>query len=136
MRPEVYRRAGGAKAHVVVVEDHAHTREMYAEFLAFVGFDVSAAPNARDGLDRAFERRPSVVVLDLALPDMPGWKAATLLRRDARTKSVPIIAMTAYPQDQARDVALRSGCDAFLEKPVGPNALAEMIHSILREERA
>ncbi|HEY8074401.1 MAG TPA: response regulator [Labilithrix sp.] len=130
----MYRR--GARAHVLVVEDYEHTREMYTEFLQFFGFDVSAAEDARAGLAHAFAKKPSLVVLDLALPDMPGWQAATLLRLDPRTRDVPIIAMTAYPASHARDVALSAGCDAFLEKPIGPNALAELIQKMLRAERA
>jgi CheY-like chemotaxis protein len=70
-------------------------------------------------------------VLDLSLPDMPGWEAASILRRDARTRDVAIIAVTAYPEMQVRKFALDAGCDVFLEKPVAPNALADLVKELI-----
>jgi CheY-like chemotaxis protein len=129
VRPGAYHQV--TKPHVLVVDDYMHTREMYAEFLEFVGFRVTAAENARSAIEKARRRKPSLVVMDLALPDMPGWKAASILRSDARTKDVPIIAVTAYSETHAREIALESGCNVFLEKPVGPNALADLIKELI-----
>jgi two-component system cell cycle response regulator DivK len=121
---------------VLIVDDYDHTREMYAEFLEFAGFRVAEAGTGGVAIKTAHERHPSLVVMDLSLPDMTGWHAAKLLRRDARTMDIPIIAVTAYSQTHARDVALRAGCDVFLEKPIAPNALADQISGLLRRTRA
>jgi CheY-like chemotaxis protein len=135
-RPGAYRQTNeGDPALVLVVDDYMHTREMYAEFLAFVGFRVASAWNAGLAIRAARLARPALVVMDLALPDMTGCEAASILRRDARTKNVPIIAVTAYSKTHMRDVALRSGCDVFLEKPIAPNALVDEIRALLRRTR-
>ncbi|MDB4937628.1 MAG: transcriptional regulator [Labilithrix sp.] len=133
LRPGAYRHvAGRDPALVLIVDDYDHTREMYAEFLEFAGFRVAEAGTGTHAIKTVHERQPSLVVMDLCLPDMNGWQAANILRRDARTVDIPIIALTAYSRTHARDVALRAGCDVFLEKPIAPNALAEQITGLLR----
>jgi CheY-like chemotaxis protein len=117
---------------VLVVDDYDHTREMYAEFLSFVGFRVAEAATAEAALDLARRLRPSAVVMDLALPGMSGWEAAACLRRDVRRR-LPIIAVTASCDPSFRAAALGAGCDAFMQKPVGPNALADAIGDLLRQ---
>lgn len=117
---------------VLVVDDYDHTREMYAEFLAFVGFRVAEAATAEAALELATRIRPSAVVMDLALPGMSGWEAAARLRRDARRRRLPIIAVTASCDPSVKDAALGAGCDAFMQKPVGPNALADALGDLLR----
>lgn len=132
VRPGAYRQIVRPNpVHVLVVDDYTHTREMYAEFLSFVGFRVSAAESAMAAIESARKKKPGAVVMDLALPDMPGWEAARVLRRDARMRNVPIIAVTAYSPENARRVALEAGCNVFLEKPVGPNALADLIKELV-----
>jgi CheY-like chemotaxis protein len=122
-------------ALVLVVDDYDHTREMYSEFLEFVGFRVASAENGEVAIARARATRPSLVVMDLALPGITGWQAARIIRRDARTKDVPVIAVTAYPETHARELALRAGCSMFLEKPIAPNALVDRIHELLAKPR-
>jgi two-component system cell cycle response regulator DivK len=133
----------GAYAHiakrdhdlVLIVEDYDETREMYAEFLEFAGFRVAEAGTGNHAIKTVHERHPSLVIMDLSLPDMNGCQAAALLRRDVRTMDIPIIALTAYSRHEARDMALRAGCDIFLEKPLGPNELAGHITDLLRRKR-
>lgn len=136
LRPGAYRHvANRASDLVLIVDDYDHTREMYAEFLEFSGFRVAEAGTGGFAIRTAQERLPALVVMDLSLPDMPGWEAAKVLRRDARTMDIAIIAVTAFSRTHARDVALRAGCDVFLEKPIPPNALADQIAGLLRRKR-
>jgi two-component system, cell cycle response regulator DivK len=116
---------------VLVVDDHEHTREMYAEFLAFVGFRVASAGTGEIALERARRLAPAVVVMDYSLPGLDGWEAARRLRRDARTRSTAILGITAAG-DSERARALASGCDGFMEKPVAPNVLADEVGRLLR----
>jgi CheY-like chemotaxis protein len=135
VRPGAYRHIVKRDPELVlIVDDYDHTREMYAEFLEFAGFRVAEAGTGGVAIKTVHERRPSLVVMDLSLPDMTGWQAASILRHDARTMDIPIIALTAYSRTHARDVALRAGCDVFLEKPIPPNVLAEQITGLLRRK--
>jgi two-component system cell cycle response regulator DivK len=135
-RPGAYRQvATHERELVLIVEDYDETREMYAEFLEFAGFRVAEAGTGDFALETVHKRHPSLVVMDLSLPDMSGCEAASRIRQDARTMDIPIIALTAYSRHEAADVALRAGCDVFLEKPLAPNDLADQINSLLRRKR-
>ena len=134
-RPGAYRHIARRDPDLVlIVDDYDHTREMYAEFLEFAGFRVAEAGTGDFAIKTVHERHPSLVVMDLSLPDMTGWQAANILRRDARTMDIPIIALTAYTRTHARDVALRAGCDVFHQKPNAPNALADQISGLLHRK--
>lgn len=135
-RPGAYRHVASREpALVLIVDDYDDTREMYAEFLEFAGFRIAEAGTGGHAIKTVHERRPALVVMDLSLPDMSGSHAARILRHDARTMDIPIIAVTAYASGDARDIALRAGCDLFLEKPVAPNDLTERIERLLLTRR-
>ncbi|MBV8508096.1 MAG: response regulator, partial [Alphaproteobacteria bacterium] len=76
-----------------------------------------------DGINRARNEQPDLIVMDIKLPDISGLDATLLLKKDAQTKNIPIIAVTAFvtPADKAN--ALCSGCDAHIAKPVNMNNL-------------
>src|SRR5687768_11167902 len=81
---------------VLVVDDFADNRDMYARFLEFSGFRASQAANGQEALDKAFAERPDLVVMDLSLPGLDGWEATRRLKADARTKDVPVVAVTGH----------------------------------------
>ena len=116
---------------VLVVEDYADAREMYAEFLRFMGFRVAEARNGEEALARAVEFTPDVVLMDLALPLMDGWEATRRLRSDPRTSQVIIVALTGHALAGHAEGARRAGCDAFVTKPCLPDDLVEVIRGLL-----
>ena len=116
---------------MLVVDDYADTREMYAEFLSFAGFSVAEAATGEAAITEARKLKPAAVVMDLSLPGMTGWEAAAVLRRE-RGNALPIIAVTASLDPSFRDAALAAGCDVFLRKPVAPKTLAAEIGRLLR----
>jgi len=116
---------------VLVVEDYADAREMYAEFLRFTGFRVAEARNGEEALARAAELVPDVVLMDLALPLMDGWEATRRLRSDPRTANVIIVALTGHALAGHAEGARRAGCDAFVTKPCLPDDLVEVIRGLL-----
>src|SRR5687767_6281353 len=81
-------------ATVLIVDDVEDNREMYAEYLRFVGFQVDTAANGEDGLAKALSEPPDVVVLDLTMPRMDGWAFAKAVRADARTQHTRIIVLS------------------------------------------
>ena len=78
------------KPLVLVVDDFQDNREMYCEYLAFAGFRVIEAANGQEAVDQAFEKLPDVIIMDLSLPVMDGWEATRLLKRDERTRTIPV----------------------------------------------
>lgn len=116
---------------VLVVEDYADAREMYAEYLRFVGFRVAEARNGQEALSQAEALQPDVVLMDLALPLMDGWEATRRLRSDPRTANALIVALTGHALAGHAEGARRAGCDAFVTKPCLPDDLVDVIRQLL-----
>jgi two-component system cell cycle response regulator DivK len=108
---------------VLVVDDVAHGREIFAEYLEFRGFRVATAVDGLEALDKAFELLPDIILMDLSLPQLDGWEATKRLKGDDRTKTIPIIALTAHALASAHDKAMAAGCDSVVTKPCVPRDL-------------
>lgn len=117
---------------VLVVDDDRDARTIYSTFLRAVGCTVYVAADGVQAIEQATARVPSVIVLDLAMPNMDGWETAERLKRSAVTRHIPIVALTAQPG--ARESARISGCDAFLAKPCLPQLLWCEISILLARE--
>ncbi len=99
-----YRRADSPRP-VLVVEDHAETREMLRRFLKREGWAVIEAANGREALQRVAADRPELILLDLIMPEMDGFAFIEALRQDATWQSIPIVVVTAKdltPDDRRR----------------------------------
>ena len=116
---------------ILVVDDYADNREMYSAYLKFQGLEVVEAANGAEALDRAFARPPDLVVMDLSLPGVDGWQATRALKADARTKNIPVIAVTGHALAGAPEHAAEAGCDGFLTKPCLPEDLLREIQRML-----
>jgi CheY-like chemotaxis protein len=116
---------------VLVVEDYDDAREMYAAYLQFSGFDVEAASNGVEAVEKAHELLPDIVLMDLALPRMDGWEATRRLKGDDLTRHIPIVALTGHALAGHAEGARQAGCDAFVTKPCLPDALVVQIKRLL-----
>jgi two-component system cell cycle response regulator DivK len=108
---------------VLVVDDVAHGREIFAEYLEFRGFRVATAEDGIEAMEKAFDLRPDVILMDLSLPGIDGWEATRRLKQDERTRKIPIIALTAHALASAHDRAKEVGCDSVVTKPCIPKDL-------------
>jgi two-component system, cell cycle response regulator DivK len=116
---------------VLVVDDYQDAREMYAEYLAYSGFRVAEASNGLEALEKAFELRPDVILMDLSLPGMDGWAATRRLKTDERTRGIPVVALTGHALAGASESARQAGCDAFVTKPCLPDELVVQVRRML-----
>lgn len=116
---------------VLVVDDYQDAREMCSEYLAFSGFRVAEARDGFEALEKAFELRPDVILMDLSLPGMDGWEATRRLKKDDRTRKIPVIALTGHALAGHSDGAKRAGCDSFLTKPCLPDAMVAEVRRML-----
>jgi len=121
---------------VLVVEDYQDARERYAAYLQFSGFDVAEAANGIEAVEKATELLPDIVLMDLALPRMDGWEATRRLKGDARTRHIPVVALTGHALAGHADGAREAGCDSFVTKPCLPDALVAEIKRLLDQPRA
>ena len=116
---------------VLLVDDFQDNREMYAEFLRFSGLRVEEASNGLEALDKSFALLPDLVVMDLSLPGIDGWEATRRLKADARTKNIPVLALTGHALAGYSEGAREAGCDAFVTKPCLPEELLAEIKRVL-----
>lgn len=120
---------------VLLVEDDPTAREGYAEFLETGGFRVAQCDNAEDAYSQSLELVPDVVVTDIALPGRDGFTLAMDLRVQARTRGIPVVAMTAYWASDVHERADRAGMTAILMKPCQPDHLIAELHRVLDRAR-
>src|SRR5215213_7213371 len=116
---------------VLVVEDYQDAREMYAAYLQFSGYRVAEATNGVEAIQKAHDLMPDIILMDLALPQMDGWEATRRLKADARTRDIPIVALTGHALAGHAEGARQAGCDAFVTKPGLPDALVAEIQRML-----
>jgi CheY-like chemotaxis protein len=121
------------KRLVLIVDDFEDNRAMYSVFLAYSGYDVLEASDGVEAVEVASRALPDIVVMDLSLPLMDGWEATRRLKGDARTRHIPIIALTGHALSGHTQDAAEAGCDAFLAKPCRPESLVEKVQELLRE---
>ena len=114
---------------VVVADDHADTRDLYAQVLALMQFDVATAANGADALALCLAEPPHVLVADLRLPKMNGYELFDALREHEETRHIPVIATSASLGEEAR--ALGHGFESFCAKPCDPQKLTLTVVSVL-----
>jgi CheY-like chemotaxis protein len=122
-------------ATVLLVEDAADTREMYADYLRHCGFIVTTATNGTEALDAARLQAPDLILMDAAMPGVDGWRATKLLKSDPRTRDVPVLMLTAHVFPEHRAKAEEVGAEGFIAKPCMPDELAREVAAALQRWR-
>jgi DNA-binding response OmpR family regulator len=118
------------KSHsILVVEDEASIASFIAMYLKKAGFDVRVAPNGEEAIGQSTSEAPSLIVLDLMLPDVDG---IDVCRRVRQRSDVPILMLTARDEDIDKIIGLEVGADDYLTKPFNPGELVARVKSILR----
>jgi len=126
--------AGRQSPLILVVDDFEDNRAMYAEYLSYCGYAVEQACDGEEAVRLARELLPDVVVMDLSLPVLDGWEATRRLKADARTRCIPVIALTGHALAGHSRGAREAGCDAFLAKPCLPDKLVEKVRELIRSQ--
>lgn len=115
---------------MLVVDDDEVIRQLITVNLQLEGFEVFTATDGQDCLDRVVDVDPRVVTLDVMMPRLDGWEAASRLRLDPRTEHIRIILLTARAQDTDVRRGERIGVDAYLTKPFDPDDLVETVRRL------
>lgn len=116
---------------IFVVEDNEMNLDMVSRRLIRAGFEVASAMSAVGLVERLRAEQPSLVLLDLGLPEIDGFAATRAIRSDAELCALPIIALTAHALTTDRERALAAGCDDFTTKPVDFANLLGRIRALL-----
>lgn len=125
-------KAPNARPRILVVDDEADLVAVLRFGLESEGFDVIEAYDGESGLRRAQQDLPDLLVLDLMLPKLDGYKVCRMLKFDERFRHIPIIILSARAQDEDRRLALEMGADQYLTKPYEVKELVVHIRQKLR----
>ena len=112
---------------ILYVEDNADNIYMLTRRLKKKGFDIVIAGDGQEGIDKAIEESPDLILMDLSLPKMDGWTATKHIKSKDELKSIPIIALSAHAMEEHKQRALDSGCNDYDTKPVDINRLLSKI---------
>ena len=117
---------------ILVVEDESAIREMLSITLTRAGFEMAGAGSVAQAQSLILDRLPNLILLDWMLPETSGLEYARILKKDALTREVPIIMVTARTDEADRVRGLEVGADDYITKPFSPKELIARIKAVLR----
>ena len=118
---------------VLVVEDDTQINELVGAYVQIAGYEYRAALDGASALAAVRERLPSLIILDLMLPDTDGFEIARKLKGDEKTAAVPILMLTALDRDEQRKRGMDAGAVKYMTKPFDPDQLINAIRSNVRK---
>ena len=121
-----------SQAKILIVDDEPDLVETIRFALELEGYNVLVAVNGEEGLNTARQEKPDLILLDLMLPKLDGYKVCRLLKFDERYKHIPILMLTAKTQDKDRILGKETGANEYLTKPFDMDELMAKIKSYLK----
>ena len=102
---------------ILIIEDHSDMRELLCWQIELMGFTPITAKQGKEGVDKALNEKPELIILDIMMPEMDGWEAARQIRAHDEMKNTPILAATALFRDSDLSACTAAGCNGHLVKP-------------------
>ncbi|UCB57592.1 MAG: response regulator [Candidatus Omnitrophota bacterium] len=116
---------------ILLVDDETGLVELMKMRLEREGYEVITGYDGQEALDKARKEKPDLIILDLMLPKMDGYKVCGLLKRDARYSKIPVVMFTARAEEEDRKAGEEAEADAYIIKPFEPKLLLEKIKELL-----
>jgi len=116
---------------ILLIEDHYDSARLVIRSLEAHDYRVLHASDGESGLTMAREEKPDLVLLDLGLPDVEGQTLISFIKNIPKLAEVPIIAVTAWPPDTARQMIQAYGCNGYISKPISPKTFPSQIAAYL-----
>lgn len=115
---------------ILVVEDDPELNELVGAYVQIAGFDYHSAPDGAAALRQAHQTHPTLVVLDLMLPDTDGFEVCRRLKSDPETRHIPVLMLTALAGEEDRRKGRECGAAEYLTKPFDPDLLIQTLHAL------
>jgi two-component system cell cycle response regulator DivK len=116
---------------ILVIEDQEDNRRIVRDLLTNTGYEIIEALTGEEGVTAAETHRPSLILMDIQLPDFDGYEATRRIKANPTLSSIPIIAVTSYALSGDDVKAHEAGCDAYVSKPFSPRELLAKIREFI-----
>jgi two-component system, cell cycle response regulator DivK len=120
---------------ILIIEDNERNRKLIRDLLQVKGYHTIESETAEDGLKLADEKTPALILMDIQLPGMDGITAMKQLKAAAKTKSIPIVAITASAMTHNRQTMLAEGFDGYQTKPLSLKEFLADVERLVAEHR-
>jgi len=120
-----------AMGKILVVDDEVYILHILDFSLSAEGFEVITANNGELAIEKARQEKPNLIVLDIMMPVLDGYETCRRLKRDAETKNIPVVLLTAKGRDIDKRLGYEVGAVDYIVKPFSPNRLIGRIQEIL-----
>jgi two-component system, cell cycle response regulator DivK len=120
---------------ILIIEDNEKNRKLARDVLQVKGYQTIESETAEDGLELALEKSPAVILMDIQLPGIDGITALKQLRAEPKTRSIPVIAITASAMTHNRQTMLAEGFDGYQTKPISLKDFLGEVQRVLELQR-
>jgi len=120
---------------ILVIEDNPLNLELVRALLEIHGYEVIDSGSAEEGIERARTEQPQLIFIDLSLPGTDGLTATQLLKADATTRHIPVVALTAHAMKGDDERARQAGCDGYMTKPIDTRSFPAAVARFLGREQ-
>jgi len=121
-------------AKVLIVEDNKMNMELATDLLTLLGHDVLQASTGFDAIALLRDTKPDLILMDLQLPGLSGFDLTRSLKRDPRTRDIPITAMTADAMKEDAERAFEAGCSGYIPKPIECDQFRQVVDEVLKDD--
>jgi len=120
---------------ILIIDDEPDIAEVLAARLDLEGYKTRMANNGKEGIESARGKKPDLIILDVMMPVLNGYEACKILKNDEKTKTIPILILTALPHVGDADKAFEVGANDYLNKPYKNDRLIEKVKKLLNDGR-
>ncbi len=116
---------------ILIVDDDPKNLELFSDLLRVVGYMTIEATDGMRGIELARTKQPDLILMDINMPIMDGYEAIRILKGDASTRNIPVIALTSYAMKGDKERILAMGCDGYIAKPIDVDDFLESVAAFI-----
>ena len=116
---------------ILVVEDTEDNRQILRDLLGMAGYDMIEAHDGAEGVAKAAEHRPDLILMDIQLPEVSGLEVTKWLKADDELQGIPVVAVTAFAMKGDEEKIREGGCEAYISKPISVASFLDTVRKFI-----
>ena len=121
------------RGKALVIDDEEYIQHILNFSFGAEGYDVLTASDGEEGINKAKNEKPDIIVMDIMMPKMDGYEACKRIKADPETKDIPVILLTAKGREADRKLGADAGADDYVVKPFSPGRLIERVEGMIKK---